>query len=246
MFVPNNSEPTEELCIQQSILKIRAWSDVTSTAKAFKHWNTCMENKACKIIVIVLICLGGILAIWLLGSLLSMFKTGVTGICDFLCWCCPNRNRNRYPDGDFQRQSHYQMQQQAPVPVIQQPVYVQAPNPAMYNGRKDLHSYYEEFGSSKEDGLQIEEQAFDLNAHKNQDRNTKGKKQTPVAEEFYTPSYLAGDKSNNNDFSHDYNKFANSSTDFETTNQQTQYNPYDRNQYPSYEQMKKSRKDYYS
>lgn len=86
------------VCQVNSLVRRSKFTDgVIDTGKSFKSWDSCMHNKACKIIAIVGIVLAGIVGIWLIGALLTCFRQGVTGIGEFCCWCCNccNNNPNR-------------------------------------------------------------------------------------------------------------------------------------------------------
>lgn len=131
-------------------------SDIKSTAESFRTWNTCMDNQVCKIIAIVGIALASIILIWLIGSLLRCFQTGVSGIADFCCWCCCCCNGNRTQR--MGQQYHIPMTNQ-PRPVdMYQPI--RQPESAYY--RND-NAYYEE--RIKSDPIHQEED-FDLEAQK--------------------------------------------------------------------------------
>lgn len=129
-------------------------SDAKSTAKSFRSWDTCMDNKACKIIAIVGIVLASIVVIWIVGSLLRCFKEGASGIAEFFCWCCcSNKSKRR----DMMPQQH--MPANNPPTVIYQPI--QQPQTAYYRG---TDAYYDERGDSpnRKSDLYEVEQDFDL------------------------------------------------------------------------------------
>ncbi|QLG70356.1 hypothetical protein HG535_0A02950 [Zygotorulaspora mrakii] len=130
--------------------------NVVSTANSFKHWDTCMNNTACKVIAIVGICLAAITAIWLIGALLTCFRQGVTGIGQFCCWCCRcGRNSATVP-----RNEGMYRNSMAPPPatVVYQPI--QQPESAYYRNRDD--SFYDERIKSKSEDVFELEQDFDL------------------------------------------------------------------------------------
>ena len=65
--------------------------DVTSTAKSFSSWDTCMDNKTCKIVAIVGICIASFVLLWFVFAILSclcMGKQILEGCC---CCCAPTR-----------------------------------------------------------------------------------------------------------------------------------------------------------
>lgn len=132
--------------------------NVESTAKSFKSWNTCMNDKACKIIAIVGIALASIVAIWLIGGILTCFRQGVTGIGGFFCWCCNcGRPSARAPVNEGFSGGAMAA---APATVIYQPI--QQPESAYYRNRDD--SFYDERTKSN-DVFELE-QDFDLEKQK--------------------------------------------------------------------------------
>ncbi|ODQ82695.1 hypothetical protein BABINDRAFT_159222 [Babjeviella inositovora NRRL Y-12698] len=124
---------TTEFCPASFVDSLRARSfasDVVSTADSFKSWDTCMGNKTCKIIVIVLIVIGALLVLWVVSTLLRCLCCGVACL-EACCFCCCRRttprgmeslnlafnNPNMYP-------TMYQpAAQPAPVYFSQEPAY---------------------------------------------------------------------------------------------------------------------------
>lgn len=149
----------------------REWtSDVKNTAQSFKSWDTCMDNKACKIIAIVGIVLASIFAIYLIGGVLYFFKSGVTNITEFFCWCCACGKKSKDPTNQ-----NYQQQQQPPMVVFQP---IRDPDPGYggyrgYKGERDS-AFYDERLSTKSD-IDLE-QSFDLEAQRNPWKNNKQNK----------------------------------------------------------------------
>lgn len=107
--------------------------DVSSTAQAFKSWDTCMANKTCKIIAIVGIVLASLLVFWIVATLVQCICMGVACLEALCCCCCrsgngryqksepnpsPYANPNMYPPngGPMYRPQH-QAPQQAYVPM---------------------------------------------------------------------------------------------------------------------------------
>ncbi|CAB4254224.1 similar to Saccharomyces cerevisiae YOR104W PIN2 Protein that induces appearance of [PIN+] prion when overproduced [Maudiozyma barnettii] len=147
--------------------------DLKNTGKSFKNWNSCMNDKACKIIAIVGIVLAVIVGLWLIGGLLTCFRQGVTGIAEFCCWCChwnDNRNNNNpnmmmnnngYAPPGMPNNNGYQ-----PAPdIVYQPI--RYPESAYYaNNDNGKDAYYDEGatnGKSNKDSEVFEmEQDFDL------------------------------------------------------------------------------------
>ncbi|CDR44027.1 CYFA0S13e01882g1_1 [Cyberlindnera fabianii] len=121
MLIPTKSSNLD-LCPSKLLMPRAFTSDVVSTAKSFKSWDTCMDNTACKIIAIVGIVLAAIVIIWILGGILRCLCWGVSGICQALCCCClccrgdDNRRRefNDAPSGNnpFDNPNMYPQRQQ--------------------------------------------------------------------------------------------------------------------------------------
>lgn len=88
-------------------------SDVKSTAESFKHWDTCMDNKTCKIVAIVGFVLAGLLLLWLLSSVIMCLCMGVTCLEALCCCCCRKAHRDRYvePAQPYMNQNMYPQQQ---------------------------------------------------------------------------------------------------------------------------------------
>ena len=79
---------TELYCKVSSLLYRRSiFTGIQDTGQSFRSWDSCMANKACKIIAIVGICLAGVFFLWLVGAILSCLREGVTNIATFFCWC---------------------------------------------------------------------------------------------------------------------------------------------------------------
>ncbi|KAH3901419.1 Pin2p SCDLUD_002911 [Saccharomycodes ludwigii] len=153
----------KELLVNHSLNSKRSeWDDALDTAKSFKSWSTCMDNKACKIIVIVLIVIGSIIAIWIIGSLLRMLKYGVSGIFEFFCWCYPKNSRNSGINNDqmYPMMYNQQPQQNLPVPptVIYQPIKEPHASYSPVRGTSAGHqtpTYYDEYGDEFENHADI-------------------------------------------------------------------------------------------
>lgn len=76
----------------------RALDDkVTSTADSFKSWDTCMDNKTCKIVAIVGIVLASLVVIGLLSTVLRCMCCGVTSLVELCCCCCQMGSRREQP-----------------------------------------------------------------------------------------------------------------------------------------------------
>lgn len=67
--------------------------DVTSTASSFKHWDTCMDNKVCKIVAIVGIVLAALVAFWLVATVVRCCCMGVSCLEALCCCCCRSANK---------------------------------------------------------------------------------------------------------------------------------------------------------
>ncbi|CAI4051532.1 Pin2p SKDI_15G2540 [Saccharomyces kudriavzevii IFO 1802] len=142
---------------------------VVSTGKSFRSWDTCMDNKACKIIAIVGIVLASIVAIWLIGGLLTCFRQGVTGMGQFVCWCCRcsddrNKNSGMPVNEGFSRVN---MNAVPPSTVIYQPI--QQPESAYYKNDAKNDAFYDEVKSPSNEVYELEED-FDLEKQKEKTR----------------------------------------------------------------------------
>lgn len=149
--------------------------DIKNTGKSFKSWDSCMNDKPCKIIAIVGICLAAVVGLWLIGGILTCFRQGVTGVGQFLCWCC---NCNGSSKGGVQQHQNAYVPQQ-PAQVIYQPI--QPPESVYY--RNDPNSFYSEphgGDTGKSEVFELE-QEFDLEKQraKSQKRN-KNKNRSPT------------------------------------------------------------------
>ena len=61
--------------------------NVKSTADSFKSWDTCMDNKTCKIVAIVGIVLAVLVALWAISTISQCLCMGVNCL-EALCCCC--------------------------------------------------------------------------------------------------------------------------------------------------------------
>lgn len=87
MIIPNNFCPA-------SFAKRNVADRVTSTAEAFKSWDTCMDNTACKIIAIVLIVLGGLVVMWALTTIIRCMCMGFSCLEAMCCCCCRSASKD--------------------------------------------------------------------------------------------------------------------------------------------------------
>mmetsp|Transcript_7265 Transcript_7265/g.9200 ORF Transcript_7265/g.9200 Transcript_7265/m.9200 type:complete len:153 (-) Transcript_7265:139-597(-) len=104
-------------------------SDVTSTADAFKSWDTCMDNKTCKIVAIVGIVLASLICIWILSTLIQCICLGKTCLESLCMCCCRPANRQRVV---VEQQVPYANPNMYPTPA---PYYAREP-PAVYGGNR--------------------------------------------------------------------------------------------------------------
>lgn len=106
--------------------------DVKSTAESFKSWDTCMDNKTCKIVAIVGIALAALLVFWILATFIQCLCMGVSCLNALCCCCCRGGHQNRYVEPP--RQSAYNnvnmYPQQPPMRQVPQPY-----QPAPHYGR---------------------------------------------------------------------------------------------------------------
>lgn len=97
--------------------------DLKSTAESFKLWDTCMDNKTCKIVAIVGICLAVLFFFWIVMAVARCICMGFSCLEALCCCCCRRPSLNRYvePAQDpYQNPNMYPRQQ----PMMQaQPVY---------------------------------------------------------------------------------------------------------------------------
>lgn len=134
------------LRLSQQLLRRSFTDDLKNTGKSFKNWDSCMNDKACKIIAIVGICLACLVGLWLVGAILTCFRQGVTGIFEFCCWCgrcCGNSSEQaRAANNPAMVNAGYQGY--APQPnVVYQPI--QYPENAYYANNDN--SFYSEGGA---------------------------------------------------------------------------------------------------
>lgn len=126
MHVPKLST---ELC--PSKLLARSFnSDVTSTADAFKHWDTCMDNKTCKIVAIVGIVLAALVCFWIISTLVSCICLGISCI-EALCCCCCCKSRSGGRKQIVEKQEPYNNANMYPTAA---PNYTRQPQPAYGGG----------------------------------------------------------------------------------------------------------------
>ncbi|SCU82988.1 LADA_0C09054g1_1 [Lachancea dasiensis] len=126
--------------------------DARSTADSFKSWDTCMDNKTCKIVAIVGIVVACVVAIWIVGSLLRCFVRGASGFGEFCCWCCCRSRTPRAPVQTAASTGPVAPPGQVPPMVVYQPIAAPTSQPA---------AYYQESHSVEEI-----EQDFDLEAQR--------------------------------------------------------------------------------
>lgn len=114
-------------------------SDVSSTADSFKSWDTCMDNKTCKIVAIVGIVLACILAIWFLTSVFRCLCMGVDCLTSMCCCCCRPATSNNYqqPPDVYHNPNMY-----APTPA---PNYTRQPQQAYFTGNQGYKPMDDEY-----------------------------------------------------------------------------------------------------
>lgn len=79
---------SDQLCSKQIIHDLFKRSELTTTAESFKSWNTCMDNKTCKIVAIVGIVVASIVLFGFIGFLIRCLCCGVRGLGEIFCCCC--------------------------------------------------------------------------------------------------------------------------------------------------------------
>ena len=149
------------LYLSQQLLQRSFTDDLKNTGKSFKNWDSCMNDKPCKIIAIVGICLACLVGLWLIGAILTCFRQGVTGICEFCCWCgrcCGNSSeQNRASNNPAMVNAGYNYGGYAPPPmnqgyapqpnVVYQPI--RYPESAYYAQNNNDNSFYSEAAGSR-------------------------------------------------------------------------------------------------
>lgn len=170
-------------CQAEALFRRSSFTDgVIDTGKSFKSWDTCMHNKACKIIAIVGIVIASIVAVWLIGGLLSCFTRGVSGIGEFCCWCCNlcnknpnepngygNQNFNTVPNGKFVG---------SPPDVVYQPIHM----PERAYNKFDAYAEYDPRKNSSKNT--VYDESIELNdRHDLESQNLQGRsrKQTHLS-----------------------------------------------------------------
>ncbi|KAH3672423.1 hypothetical protein WICMUC_004259 [Wickerhamomyces mucosus] len=130
MLIPETSSICPKEIYSQLIPR-----SLTSTAESFKHWNTCMDNKVCKIVAIVGIVLAAIVVISLIGVLLRLVCCGAKGFLELCCCCCSccanvaeSSNQNH----------HYNNNRMNDIPPQQKSAY---DNPFMYPPKQEPMHY---------------------------------------------------------------------------------------------------------
>ncbi|KAF8000900.1 hypothetical protein HF325_004689 [Metschnikowia pulcherrima] len=112
--------------------------DIKSTAESFKSWDTCMDNKTCKIVAIVGIALGGVFVLWILATLIQCMCMGVSCLSALCCCCCRGAHQNRYvepPQQPYNNANMYPAHQ--PIRQMEQ-TYQPAPQ---YSGNYENNRY---------------------------------------------------------------------------------------------------------
>lgn len=99
--------------------------DVKSTAQSFKSWDTCMDNKTCKIVAIVGIVLAALFIFWILATVVQCLCMGASCIEALCCCCC--RSVNRKPRYEEKQAPYANPNMYPPAPAMH---YTRAPQPA--------------------------------------------------------------------------------------------------------------------
>ncbi|AMD21537.1 HFL319Cp [Eremothecium sinecaudum] len=135
------------VCPRQ-LMRRSFFSEAGSTMRSFRHWDTCMNNKVCKIFAITGIVLGSLITIWITGCVLRCFKHGVSGIIEFACWpCTACRRRGKYREAKAQTISPMIFTPGAPNMVYTPMVH---PEPAHYLTKDQYYSERTQDGSDDE------------------------------------------------------------------------------------------------
>lgn len=87
MYIPKC--PSEYLLLRSVAEKAK------STAESFKHWDTCMNNKTCKIVAIVGIVVAAVVVFSLIFTFVRCCCMGLSMAEAICCCCCSPSRRNR-------------------------------------------------------------------------------------------------------------------------------------------------------
>lgn len=90
MFIP---ETNIKFC-PSALLKRDFGDSVVSTAQSFKSWDTCMDNKVCKIVAIVGIVLAGLVVLWAISTIIRCACLGLTCLEALCCCCCRSASKD--------------------------------------------------------------------------------------------------------------------------------------------------------
>lgn len=136
-----------DLCPSKLLHPRSFTSDVVSTAESFKSWDTCMDNKTCKIVAIVGIVLAVLFVLWLLSAVVNCVCCGAQTLCAaMLCcgMCCRgeggNDSQRRQQGPAVYDNPHMYPPQQSSVPYGQRD-YTQYDNGGHNNGFNP-HNHY--------------------------------------------------------------------------------------------------------
>ncbi|CAH6720800.1 hypothetical protein CLIB1444_04S08240 [[Candida] jaroonii] len=106
--------------------------DVKSTADSFKSWDTCMDNKTCKIVAIVGIVLACLVAFWIISTLVRCLCMGFSCLEALCCCCCRSASK-----GYTEKQHPYTNPNMYPPQPQPAPMYQQ-----QYQGYREVDSGY--------------------------------------------------------------------------------------------------------
>ncbi|OBA20846.1 hypothetical protein METBIDRAFT_41293 [Metschnikowia bicuspidata var. bicuspidata NRRL YB-4993] len=118
--------------------------DTLSTAESFKSWSTCMDNKTCKIVAIVGICVAALLVIWILATFVQCLCMGVSCLSALCCCCCRGAHKNRYVEPAQQPYENRNMYPRQPPMMQMEQTYQPVPHYGGYEEnryKKDDHEY---------------------------------------------------------------------------------------------------------
>lgn len=138
MYISTPSIPS--MFCPSEVLRRSLTSDVKSTADSFKNWNTCMDNKTCKIVAIVLIVVASLIVLWLVMAVVSCCCMGLKigeGCCFCFTCCCRSRQAKPIYVQQQQPNVYNNPNMYAPTPA---PQFYGRPTPAHF-ANQQLHAY---------------------------------------------------------------------------------------------------------
>lgn len=150
-----------DICPKKHVtLLLRSFStDVKSTADSFKSWDTCMDNKTCKIVAIVGIVLAALVALWIVSTLIRCCCMGFSCLEALCCCCCRGARRTHYVEpvqaNPFDNPNMYPRAQPM---MMAQPAYQPVAQPyhgRLYSEDEDAYGHTHEGHTQKNEGYKV-------------------------------------------------------------------------------------------